>query len=122
MPLPARKYTVVVRSQFAALHHCPPNLVNKSNKFIASPHRHLFKVELGVRVHSEAREVEFFDLLTDLNAVLQRYEGEDLETMSCEAICSEICEAMSGEFNYGVAYVSVFEDGENGSRLDISYN
>jgi len=103
----------VVRTRFEALHRWPgatPNVF-----YLASPHRHLFHVEVVIRVLHDDRDVEFFTVKEELDTFLSlQYARRNIGARSCEMIAREIRERFA---DWDVVRVSVFEDGENGAEV-----
>lgn len=116
------KRTVIVTTQFEALHSWPGcNLPVVG--FLASPHRHIFKVRAEVRVTHNDRAVEFFCLKSDVDgavaAMMERYVVTGLLPylpMSCEMMAEFIFDNLL----YDVSAVEVWEDGENGARYEVT--
>lgn len=111
----------IVRTRFAALHHWPdaPDEV----AYLRDPHRHTFHVTLAVSQTHADRDVEYLTLRRVLDGmIMARYEHGNvfgnLGTKSCEMIATEIVEwaTMHG---YHPRYCEVFEDGENGARVEV---
>lgn len=81
----------------------------ESTAFLRSYHRHLFHVKLTVEVEHNDREVEFFDLLTQLDTFITKNYRERSMTKSCEEIAGELV------VHFHALSVEVSEDGENGA-------
>ncbi len=88
--------------------------------YLAYPHRHLFHIQVCVRVKSEDREVEFFALQKlILNKLTESYEPFsepplplNFVTASCETIASHLLTKLR-ECELDVVSVEVSEDDEN---------
>lgn len=116
---------VIITTDFPGLHHWAdaPNEVS----FLRSPHRHLFHVKVSITEdhdrHKDSRETEFLLLKAFVDNFLVRSWPtvspgvKDLGTTSCENIAAQIYEYLMNK-GYAVDYVEVFEDGENGARVD----
>lgn len=107
------KTTVIVRTQFPAL-HCWPGCPHDEVEFLRSTHRHVFHVEARAPVSHNNRQIEFIMLKTRLEEFF-RHEGwweGDLGAMSCEMICLALLEQFPQ-----LRAVSVFEDNENGAEV-----
>lgn len=85
-------------------------------KFLSYPHRHNFLVKLFVQVTNHDREVEFFTLQKSLKDWLSNFFKEVRED-SCESIAIKIGEEFGRLYN--VIAVEVWEDGENGARVEL---
>lgn len=115
--------TVIVSAELAAT-HCWPN-APADVAFLRHPHRHLFKVRVGVsEVHDfveDGRETEFILFKARLVACLGTIGNagtagvRDIGTMSCENLAMELLSKLGDN----VSFVEVLEDGENGIRLDV---
>jgi len=104
---------VWVTAQFDALHYWPEAPDNVA--FLRCPHRHVFHVKVSVMVEHDNRDVEFFKLKGDLQAVLSQFVGTT-STLSCEQWCHVIRGQLCFTFGYShVLEVEVSEDGENGA-------
>lgn len=117
---------VFARTQFVAFHQWEgaPDWC----KYLASPHRHLFKVEVGARVELSDREVEFHRLKCEVDQFIAQEWKESIQSSLFSPIAiKESCELMaarigsfvrySAENRYLVTYVEVSEDGECGGRV-----
>lgn len=97
--------------------HSWPDAPDRS-KFLRFPHRHLFRITAEVEVGDENRDVEFFDLQSDLQAFLEDlpafYRAEGSHD-SCEAMARELSGYLT-EAGYNPVMVEVSEDGESGGR------
>ena len=121
------KMCVVIRTQFEAIHRwaTAPNEVD----FLRSPHRHVFHVELRVKVTHTNRDIEFILLKRCVDDYLAQLQPEHTLEWSCERYASELMGLRFTTTHNGVVtitneanvphvcahYVAVFEDGENGS-------
>jgi len=91
--------------------------------FLRFPHRHMFKFKAGVRVDSNDRELEFFDLQSLLvDQILALYElnseglGIDFGLSSCEQIAQNLLDTFT-TFDW----IEVSEDGESGSIVRVKH-
>lgn len=123
---------VIVKTTFEALHNWSTCCIDKV-KFLKNSHRHIFGVVTEVQVTSQDREVEFFVLKNDVDAVIQNMILDantsskmsmipDLGSMSCEMMASYIGTILieSQFFGYNVKAVQVYEDWENGARVEFT--
>jgi hypothetical protein len=106
---------IIVTDRFEALHFWEqaPSKVG----FLQHPHRHIFKVRLGISVIASDREREFFLEKRRLRGVLadlfETRSGEmSVVPYSCESMAEKILETIL----YAV-WCEVWEDGENGCRV-----
>lgn len=111
-----KEKVVMITTQFEGVHKwkdCPYEDV----AFLRYYHRHRFVVRVGVRVEGSNREVEFFMLKRLVEKeILARWDGKWFED-SCEMIAESIgCEL--AKMGYNIKFVEVWEDGENGARLE----
>ena len=120
---------VFARTQFVAFHQWEgaPDWC----KYLASPHRHLFKVEVGAHVDLSDREVEFHRLKRDTDQFIAVEWRVSIQSSlwspvpikdSCELMATRIGSFLrqstqSVDKGYRVTYVEVSEDGECGGRV-----
>ena len=117
------KKTVIAVVQVVGFHAWPN--APREVRYLSHPHRHVFtfRVEFDV---TEDRQVEFhlaqrsvretIDLLWDGGEVREYDFGE----RSCETIASEVGERMRVPGGYRPSAVEVWEDSENGARVEWS--
>ena len=111
-----KKKVVVVTVEFEGLHRWKDCQYEEVN-FLREWHRHKFFVKVGVRVDGSDREVEFFTFKYWLEReVLKEWKGKRFES-SCEMIAEEIGKRCL-DARYRVDFVEVWEDGENGARVE----
>lgn len=93
--------------------------------FLSDRHRHIFHFECERKVNHDDRDVEFIMFKREVQSYLiDRYGLQDLtpirspfsyplefDSMSCEMIARELLEM------YDLESCTVWEDGENGSRI-----
>lgn len=107
------KRNVVIKTSFPATHRwskCPL----KSVKFLREEHRHVFHLTFKFKVTHSDRDIEFIDMKQTIDRIIQeRYAYQNLGETSCEQIGDFFLEMFTG---YGLFYVSVFEDDENGAE------
>lgn len=97
--------------------HCWPEAPSEVG-FLASPHRHVFKVVARKKVDHSNRDVEFICLKNDMLAcVSEEFEktGDvyDLGFRSCEDLARLFAE------RFGLSSCWVYEDGENGGGVEL---
>ena len=86
--------------------------------FLREWHRHIFHVHVLLRVSKLNRELEFFQVQTELNDYLQQtWEGKSFEA-SCEMIADAIIKALSTK-GLPIKSAMVSEDDENGALVTI---
>lgn len=111
-----REIAVFCRTQFEGYHRWID--APQGFEFLRDFHRHMFHVEVEVKVEALNRSVEFIDLKYRVNRFVQlRYEHARFED-SCEMIAKEILHHLSNNA-YNVSFVEVSEDGENGGRIYV---
>lgn len=109
-------------------------------KFLAHPHRHVFKFKVMVDVKHDERDIEFLQFQTLCMASVHNMDGDypgtecDLSQynvdvvfgpLSCETIASRLIEDLLDQFGddyFQVVQVEVFEDGENGAIVRWTRN
>lgn len=105
------KRLVVIRTSFIATHHWPECPL-ENVKYLRDPHRHVFHVEVKWAVDHEDRQIEFIDAKQKVDLfITNTYKDRFLGRKSCEEIARELLKT------FGAVFVSVFEDGENGSEI-----
>lgn len=92
------KRFVKVKTSFKGTHNwpeCPYDEV----AFLRDPHRHTFHVRLTVEVTHHDRDIEFFMLQMEADAVLKKLYGNEpirhLGRRSCEQIAEELYDGLS---------------------------
>lgn len=101
--------------------HCWPGVLNTecSEKYLAEPHRHIFKFRVKVPVTHTDRDVEFIELAHKIKSkLLSEFPGSepyfsDFGDWSCEALAEWVLE----NFTSAVA-CEVTEDGESGALVE----
>jgi len=107
------KTNIIIQSQFEGFHQWPE--APEEVAFLRALHRHIFCVRVGITV-TESRQHEFFMVKRDLDEVLQLFKSP--RQQSCEQMAEMIgVNMMALPKGYVVAFVSVFEDGENGAEV-----
>lgn len=113
--------TVFCTFEQAAFHNwkdAPPE-----HRYLASPHRHVFRVRVDVRVTHDNRDVEIIwlkdiskDLFLGLAEAEPLYEHPNFGSMSCEMMACGLAKELEDQ-NIKIVSVEVSEDGENGARI-----
>lgn len=114
------KYFVTSYFEIEGL-HCWPGVVKTPcrEKYLAAPHRHLFKFRVKVPVTHTDRDVEFIEFAHSIKAkLLSTFKGNtpftaNFHSMSCEALGVWVLE----HFEQAVQ-VEVTEDGESGAVVE----
>jgi len=83
-------------------------------KFLKNIHRHKFYIRLGIEVFDDNRELEFFTVQAKLNTFLQYKKVIG----SCEMLATEIHQWASKEYPNRKIFAEVWEDKENGARVE----
>lgn len=91
--------------------------------YLASRHRHEFVFRVEVRVQGPDRETEFHLLQAAARAILGHQwpateDGIEFGGASCESIAETVLAAL-GSAGYAVHAVEVWEDAENGARVEL---
>jgi hypothetical protein len=109
---------IVVKTQKEGI-HCWPNAPSDVD-FLRYPHRHMFHIQVELRVFHNDRELEFFLVKRVLDRIVEEIFAENNYLISCEDIAESIQLKMKKHYP-GVTgrpiNVKVFEDGENGVYL-----
>ena len=106
---------IIVRTQFEATHSWP-NCPHEDVKFLRNEHRHIFHVEVKIKVTHNDRELEFIRVKREITDLLNNVLGSKLESMSCEDIALFVCNTYP---QWPIKSVSVFEDNENGAMVEV---
>lgn len=92
-----------------------------TREYLRYPHRHLFTIRVEFKVNQLDRELEFHDMQFMLleyiaNTWPQAEPGHEVQfgQMSCE----QIARAIMDELDVAPVAVEVWEDGENGARVE----
>ena len=111
--------SVIVRLQVDGMHNFPKAAeLFPEVAFLAERHRHIFHIELACRVTHTDRDKEFIMLKRDVTDYLrQMYYNPQTRThefgaKSCETLATELLNQFDCE------YVEVWEDLENGGRVE----
>ena len=114
------KTTVIVTLQVEGLHCWPmAKEIMPEVSFLSDPHRNIFHIKAALQVTHSDRDREFIMFKRDIaNFLHKRYYLElqrihDFGPKSCEMIAAEILDV------FGCEWVEVFEDGENGARVEL---
>jgi hypothetical protein len=84
----------------------------------------MFHFRVEMRVDHGDREIEFHTLIKNANVALRYWpemvhgDGYDFGNMSCEQIAEQIIMTMKAHGFPGIHAVEVWEDAENGSRVE----
>ena len=103
---------IKVRTQFDGLHRWEdaPDEVD----FLRNPHRHMFHVSVKMEVKHQTRELEFFIMQKEVNALIQKWKNNiGTETESCEQIAQWLVVQLTEQYGERFIEVEVSEDGEN---------
>jgi len=102
---------IMVQTQFVALHQWADAPIEVA--WLRHPHRHVFYVKIGIPVDHNDRDREFFIEQERLKKIVQKWEGKgEAFSMSCEMFAEDILKATPY-----ATWCEVWEDGENGARL-----
>ena len=112
--------TINVRTCFEGL-HCWPDAPEQVG-FLRNLHRHVFNIEVTIKVGRRDRDVEFFMLKAEIDANLSCVGGtyhqnmpslRDLGSASCEMLATNLANHLTVDRGYTVLKVVVREDDEN---------
>lgn len=113
------KTTVMVKLSLEGIHNFPAAAeLFPPVSFLAHPHRHMFHITASKLVKHDDRDKEFILFKREISDWLTiQYHDEVLgllnfNSMSCESIARKILEI------FDCNYVDVFEDDENGARVE----
>lgn len=110
-----KRRSIVVRTEFEALHNYPdaPDEVS----FLRHMHRHKFYVTVEIEVNHNDRDLEFFIVKKQLDKFINTLiiTGD-----SCEGMADSILDMLTNEYGLNrFMEVSVFEDNENGAKISV---
>lgn len=108
-----RMTRVVINFQVEGIHNWP-DCPFEDVKFLKSPHRHMFHIELTKDVSHDDRDIEIIRLkrkaIRELHNLNEVKDGMLIfGSKSCETIAKELCNALEA------SSCKVLEDGENGA-------
>ena len=107
-----KRTLIIITCDFEALHswsECP----FKDVFFLKALHRHKFFVRLEKEVFKD-RGIEFIMFQREVKKFISdRFNGKNLGSLSCEKIADIFLE------EFGADSVEVFEDNENGSKVQV---
>ena len=116
--------TIFVRFQKEGIHKYPaaatdPALATGDEydvSFLATPHRHIFHVEVSIEVFHNDRDIEFIQFKRWLE---NQYSQNILELnyKSCEMISDDLYEIIATRYPYRNIAIQVSEDNENGAHI-----
>jgi len=113
------KTTVIVKLAVDGMHNFPKAAeLFPEVSFLSDRHRHMFTFTAAKQVNHDDRDVEFIMFKRDiLNYLTNQYSDSHMRTMefgsqSCEMLAREILERFECE------WVEVWEDNENGARVE----
>ena len=116
------KTTVIVKLSVDGMHNFPKAAeLFPEVSFLADRHRHMFHFTVAKQVFHDDRDVEFIMFKRDiLNYLTNQYSDSHMRTMefgaqSCEMLAREILTRFDCE------WVEVWEDEENGARIEKVY-
>lgn len=118
------KTTTEVRVRFVqtGMHDWPQ--AHGERVYLASPHRHVFHIEVRLRVGHGDRQVEFHDLQQHGRAELNKLAHDilpdgryDFRNMSCEHIALALLQRLKATYPQQWIAVGVSEDGECGALV-----
>lgn len=107
---------IIVTLDVAGFHHYP--YAPEEVSFLGFNHRHLFKIKGFFNVSHDNREIEFFMAKADIKEYINEMFGEpaQFEARSCEMIAADLLEHFKHD---GAVAFEVWEDNENGARVDL---
>jgi len=113
------KTTVIVKLSVDGMHNFPAAAeLFPEVSFLADRHRHMFHFKAAMKVNHDDRDVEFIMFKRDMhNYLIDQYSDSHMRTLefgskSCEMLAREILERFNCE------WVEVWEDDENGARVE----
>lgn len=110
-----RSTQVVVTHRVSGFHYWPG--APDETSYLRHRHRHLFMLVVGFEVLGHNREVEFHAAQATIRGMYE--DPHDFGSKSCEMIAKELGEWL-GRVDMPPAFVEVWEDEENGARVEFS--
>lgn len=110
------KTNIIINTSFPAFH----NWVGAPDEFeyLQHMHRHVFHVQIKMKVWHDNRGIEFIDAKTKFDAWLRKnYQNEEMVNTSCEMLCKHFLDFLTRMYGPIVEYIRVLEDGENGAEI-----
>lgn len=110
---------IMVKFEKEGIHRYPaaatdPRLADVS--FLAHPHRHIFKFEVGIDVFHNDRDIEFILFKRELEGLYEKGVMQ-IDYKSCEMLAEELISYLSVKYPGRGMIVEVSEDGENGAYI-----
>lgn len=108
---------IKVSTNFVGFHRWPE--AEGKRKYLADLHRHLFGIVVAVEVTENNRQIEYHDLLDEVNDIknsLPIILGHD--GSSCEDMAETFLDLLEEKYPARRISVEVNEDGECGSVID----
>jgi hypothetical protein len=107
-----KKMNIIINTRFSAV-HLWPDCDLEEVYYLRFPHRHEFHVKVKAPVSHENRDIEFILLKNKIERwISENWDKKNLKQKSCETMCNDLM------YNFPeLTYVSVLEDGENGSEV-----
>ena len=113
------KTTILVKLQVEGIHNFPKaGELFPPVSYLAYPHRHMFHITASKEVLHDNRDKEFLMFKREVqHYMISHFNSEEIgclnfNAMSCEMIARQILE------HFDCNYVEVFEDNENGARVE----
>lgn len=121
------KTSVIITFQLEGIHNFPAaRELFPEVGFLADPHRHMFHFKLAKQVNHDDRDIEFLMFKRQVQTYLQLQFAISFSpgfnsdwlicnfgSRSCEMIAKQLLE------KFDCLWVEVWEDGENGARVEI---
>lgn len=110
--------TIIVKLSVDGMHNFPnASELYPEVEFLQHRHRHMFHFTVSKKVNHNDRDIEFIMFKRDIIDYLYNRYSTNSRTMefgssSCEMLAKEILEQFDCE------WVEVFEDNENGARVE----
>jgi NAD+--asparagine ADP-ribosyltransferase len=113
------KSTIIVRLQKEFIHRYKD--APEEVPYLAEYHRHMAFIEVELEVFHDDRELEFIMIKNELEHHLD-YDYISLRWVdkSCEMVAKEVIDWLKGRYGERNITVSVFEDNENGGRVQYT--
>jgi len=108
---------IIIKTRKEAFHNW--NDAPQEVEFLKNLHRHIFYIEVEISVSRNDRELEFFIVKKELDNYLEAYlNNKNRIVGSCEMFAEDILRFIIGKYPNRKYMVSVFEDNENGARVE----
>lgn len=109
---------IIINTSFPAFHYWKNAPI--CSAFLRNQHRHVFHVQIKIRVSHDDRDLEFIWFKEKIDEFLRENLQDKIFPFSCEQLCKKIQTWIKERFDVYVIYIRVMEDNENGAEIWFS--